>query len=476
MPSLRPANDQYRIWPPDDNGPVENPVLNSTLILMAVKQQMVVSMNVSPAITQTARIAASIDQLASFTEAHRPYTRLVFSPEFDAARGWLGDAFAAAGLVCHIDSGGNLIGTRKAAGGIADAAKVIIGSHIDTVPAGGRFDGIAGVIAALEVVHYLNEAQIDLPFDLEIIDYLGEELNVWGTSCLGSRHMAGLVTAEMLARVDADGRQLGSQIARIGGSGAPGDQVRADAGQIMACLELHIEQAKTLEAQGHDIGIVTAIPGIYRYAISVMGQAGHSGTTSMADRRDALVAAADIVQATSALARQIARDDNQHFVATIGKLDVFPNGAAIVPGQVEMTLDMRSASRRARTVFLAAFETICSAAAARHDCSVDMKPLAAADIAPMDAGLMQTLADAAAINGLSAIKLSSGAGHDTAHLSRFAPAAMIFIPCRDGLSHCPEEFTSNAAIAKGAWVLTSCVLALAGKAASAVAVKCDDQA
>ena len=232
---------------------------------------MVVSMKVSSATAQTARIAAAIDKLASFTEADRPYTRLVFSPEFDTARNWLADVFAAAGLVCHIDSGGNLIGTRpanlepvnlkQADGGKADREKVLIGSHIDTVPAGGRFDGIAGVIAALEVVYYLNEHQIELPFDLEIVDYLGEELNVWGTSCLGSRHMAGLLTPEILGRVDADGRQLASEITRIGGTNLGCAEVRSDADQILACLELHIEQAKLLETQGHDIGIVTAIPG-----------------------------------------------------------------------------------------------------------------------------------------------------------------------------------------------------------------------
>jgi N-carbamoyl-L-amino-acid hydrolase len=240
-------------------------------------------------------------------------------------------------------------------------------------------------------------------------------------------------------------------------------QCDSDADQILACLELHIEQAKLLETQGHDIGIVTAIPGIYRYGISVKGQAGHSGTTPMDDRQDALVAAADIIQAINGLASDIARDENQHFVATIGKIEVFPNGAAIVPGQVEMTLDMRSASTHAKSAFLAAFETICRDSATRRHCAVDVTPLAAADVAPMDGGLMQNLSDAAAVNGLSAIKLASGAGHDTAHLSRFAPAAIIFIPCRDGLSHCPEEFTSNEAIAKGAWVLTSCVLALAEK-------------
>jgi N-carbamoyl-L-amino-acid hydrolase len=446
--------------------------------LIAVKQQMMVSMKVSPTTTQITRIATTIDKLASFTEVDRPYTRLVFSPEFDAARNWLADAFAAAGLVCHIDSGGNLIGTRpanlnwgnleQAIEGKAGRAKVLIGSHIDTVPAGGRFDGIAGVTAALEVVHYLNEHQIELPFDLEIVDYLGEELNVWGTSCLGSRHMAGLLTSEILGRVDADGRQLASEITRIGGTNLGCDKVRSDADQILACLELHIEQAKLLETQGHDIGIVTAIPGIYRYGISVKGQAGHSGTTPMNDRQDALVAAADIIQAINGLASDIARDENQHFVATIGKVEVFPNGAAIVPGQVEMTLDMRSASAHAKSAFLAAFETICRDSATRRHCAVDVTPLAAANVAPMDSGLMQNLSDAAEINGLSAIKLASGAGHDTAHLSRFAPAAIIFIPCRDGLSHCPEEFTSNEAIAKGAWVLTSCVLALAGKPFQAV--------
>ncbi|MDC1118495.1 Zn-dependent hydrolase [Alphaproteobacteria bacterium] len=435
-------------------------------------------MKVSPDTAQTARINAAIDKLASFTEADRPFTRLVFSPEFDAARHWLADAFAAAGLFCHIDSGGNLIGTRtanlelanlrQAGGGKAGRAKVLIGSHIDTVPAGGRFDGIAGVIAALEVVHYLNEHQIELPFDLEIVDYLGEELNVWGTSCLGSRHMAGLLTPEILGRVDAHGRQLASEITRIGGSTLDCDEVRSDADQILACLELHIEQAKLLETQGHDIGIVTAIPGIYRYGISVKGQAGHSGTTQMDDRQDALVAAADIIQAVNDLATDIARHENQHFVATIGKIEVFPNGAAIVPGEVEMTLDMRSASANAKSAFLKAFETICRESAAHRHCAVDVTPLAAADIAPMDSGLMQNLSDAAAVNGLSAVKLASGAGHDTAHLSRIAPAAIIFIPCRDGLSHCPEEFASNEAIARGASVLTSCVLALAGKPSKVV--------
>ena len=405
-----------------------------------------------------ARIADRIECLATMTEPERPYSRLVFSPEFDTARAWLEQQFLAAGLVCHIDDGGNLVGVRR---GKASDKKVIIGSHIDTVPAGGRFDGIAGIVAALEVVHHLNDAKIDLPFDLEIVDYLGEELNVWGTSCLGSRHMAGLVTAEMLDRVDAAGRRLGDEIARLGGSGRPPGDRRADADTIIACLELHIEQATSLESRGCDIGVVTGIPGIYRYAIDVTGQAGHSGTTQMAGRRDALVAAADIIAATSALATAIASDDNQHFVATIGKIDVFPNGAAIVPGAVQMTLDLRAASVQGRQRFLDQFDAhLASVRAARH-CSIEVWPLAAAPPAPMDPGLQQLLAERAAALGLQSMPISSGAGHDTAHLSRIAPAAMIFIPCRDGLSHCPEEFATTDAIAKGAAVLAQAVLELA---------------
>ena len=405
-----------------------------------------------------ARIADRIDCLATMTEPERPYSRLVFSPEFDTARAWLKQQFLAAGLICHVDNGGSLIGVRR---GKKSDKKVVLGSHIDTVPAGGRFDGIAGVLAALEVVHHLNDAEIDLPFDLEIADYLGEELNVWGTSCLGSRHMAGLVTAEMLERVDADGRRLGDEIVRVGGSGQPPGERRSDADNIIACLELHIEQATNLESNGFDIGVVTGIPGIYRYAIDVTGQAGHSGTTQMAGRQDALVAAADIIAATNALATAIASDDNQHFVATIGKIDVFPNGAAIVPGVVQMTLDLRAASAQGRRQFLDQFEThLASVRAGRH-CAIEFRSLAAAPPAPMDSGLQKLLTARAAALGLKSMPISSGAGHDTAHLSRIAPAAMIFIPCRDGLSHCPEEFATTESIAKGAAVLAQAVLELA---------------
>ena len=408
------------------------------------------------------RIAETVEALAGMTEPNRPFTRLVFSPEFQQARQWLRSKFEEAGLHCHIDTGGSLIGTRKASATSASPGRVIIGSHIDTVPAGGRFDGIAGVVAGLEAIHFLNERQIGLPFDLEIIDFLGEELNVWGTSCLGSRHMAGLLTEDMLNRVDQDGRRLGDEIQRIGGAGTPASGPRPDAQSILACLELHIEQSSRLETDQIDIGIVTDIPGISRYAITVTGSAGHSGTTRMEDRKDALVTASDIIIATRDIARSIAAQDNRHFVATIGRIDVYPNGAATVPGEVKMVLDLRASHEHSRDMFLEQLQSASAHVSQRESCAIEIERVSAARVAYMDDSLRERLTRSADHLGLSHINLSSGAGHDMAHMSRIAPAAMIFIPCRDGLSHCPEEFTTPEAIARGSAVLIHSLLDLAG--------------
>ena len=408
------------------------------------------------------RIETAIRELASMTEPDRPFTRLVFSPEYSAARSWLGSRFDEAGLDCEIDSGGNLIGTRKAGTTIARPQKVIIGSHIDTVAAGGRFDGIAGVIAGLETIHFLNRHAIDLPFDIEIVDFLGEELNVWGTSCLGSRHMAGLLSEELLARRDQDGRHLGEEIRKIGGTGRPEANPRQDADTIIACLELHIEQSNRLEREEIDIGVVTDIPGISRYAITVTGSAGHSGTTRMQDRQDALVTASHIVTTIRDLALEISTQDNRHFVATIGRIEVHPNGAAIVPGEVSMILDLRASNEHARDRFLDRLEAAYGDIRQRESCGIAMDLISAASVAPMDQTLRAHLTQSAEDLGLSQTSISSGAGHDMAHMSRIAPAAMVFIPCRDGLSHCPEEFATSDAIARGSAVLTKTVLSLAG--------------
>ncbi|MGC6453106.1 MAG: Zn-dependent hydrolase [Candidatus Puniceispirillaceae bacterium] len=409
------------------------------------------------------RIKATVDELAAMTEPDRPFTRLVFSAEYYAARKWLRSKFEDAGLECEIDAGGNLIGTRKAASEEETPRKVVIGSHIDTVAAGGRFDGIAGVVAGLETIHYLNQYGITLPFDIEIVDFLGEELNVWGTSCLGSRHMAGLLTDDLLARNDQDGRLLSDEIGKVGGTGIAATAPRQDADRIIACLELHIEQSSSLEREGIDIGVVTDIPGISRYGITVTGSAGHSGTTRMQERQDALVTASHIVTRIRDLALEISAQDNRHFVATIGRIEVYPNGAAIIPGQVSMILDLRASNEQSRDRFLGNLQAACTEISQRESCDIGMEPISAANVAPMDSSLRTHLANSTEELGLSHINIASGAGHDMAHMSRIAPAAMIFIPCKDGLSHCPEEFATSEAIARGSAVLTHTVLMLAGR-------------
>ena len=408
------------------------------------------------------RIKGAVDTLAAMTEPDRPFTRLVFSAEYQAARAWLQSQFKGIGLECRTDAGGNLIGTRKAASSVELPRKVIIGSHIDTVAAGGRFDGVAGVIAGLETIHYLNKKNIDLPFEIEIVDFLGEELNIWGTSCLGSRHMAGLLTDELLARSDQDGRRLSDELRKVGGTGVAATAPRQDADSIIACLELHIEQSSRLEREGIDIGVVTDIPGISRYAITVAGSAGHSGTTRMQERKDALVTASHIVTTIRDLALEISSQDNRHFVATIGRIEVYPNGAAIIPGQVSMILDLRASNAQSRDRFLSSLQLAFAEISRRETCEVGMDPISAANVAPMDGSLRTHLKNSAEALGLSHISIASGAGHDMAHMSRIAPAAMIFIPCKDGLSHCPEEFATPEAIARGSAVLTHTVLKLAG--------------
>ena len=408
------------------------------------------------------RIKGAVDALSAMTEHDRPFTRLVFSDEYKAARAWLQLQFEEIGLECRTDAGGNLIGTRKAASSGESPRKVIIGSHIDTVAAGGRFDGIAGVIAGLETIHYLSRKNINLPFEIEIVDFLGEELNIWGTSCLGSRHMAGLLTDELLARSDQDGRRLSDELRNVGGTGVAATAPRQDADSIIACLELHIEQSSRLEREGIDIGVVTDIPGISRYAIMVTGSAGHSGTTRMQERKDALVTASHIVTTIRDFALEISSQDNRHFVATIGRIEVYPNGAAIIPGQVSMILDLRASNAKSRDKFLNRLQLAFAEISSRETCEIGMDPISAASVALMDDTLRTHLANSSEELGLSHISIASGAGHDMAHMSRIAPAAMVFIPCKDGLSHCPDEFATPEAIARGSAVLTHTVLKLAG--------------
>ena len=409
--------------------------------------------------SNTSFIRQKIDDLEKMTDQDNPYTRIVFSDKFYEARSWLKNQYQKLGLLVSTDDAGNLIGLLKSK--IDTHKVVIIGSHIDTVPSGGRYDGIAGVVAALCVVKHINENNINLPFNLAVYDYLGEELNDWSISCIGTRGMIGALNEDILSRSNSSGKILKDEIDKIGGNSKSLTKPFSMIENIVACLELHIEQGKVLEQKKIDIGVVRSIPSISRFSVEINGQAGHSGTILMDQRADALVTSSEIITFVNKLALRLSKESNQHFVSTIGKISVHPNAAAIIPGNVEMTIDLRASSKSSRDQYIKELEKQIDIMNQNGPCKIEIKNIAFAPYVEMDKELVKLFKESAEDYGLSNIIMDSGAGHDTAHLSRVAPASMIFVPCKDGLSHCPEEYAKVSDISKGTAVLFKMVEKLA---------------
>jgi N-carbamoyl-L-amino-acid hydrolase len=399
-----------------------------------------------------ARIAEDIADLAAITEPDRPWTRRSFTPMFLAGREYLERRFRAAGLETRIDAAGNLIGRR--AGTKPGAGTIMVGSHSDTVPDGGRFDGIAGVSAALEVARALREHGIALEHDLEVVDFLAEEVSAFGISCVGSRGLAGQLKPEMLAR-EADGKSLAEGIREAGGRpDSLGEPLRGD---VKAFLELHIEQGTVLEEAREDIGVVTAIAGITRIEIVVEGRADHAGTTLMRNRRDALVAAARLVTAIDAEAKSRAAGPT-HFAATVGEFGIEPNAANVVPSRARLLVDARAEDRAVMLDFLAFLARLAAGVANETGCRID-SPVTISDNLPTpgNADVLDVLDAACDAVGARHRRMASGAGHDTAWMARLSRAAMVFVPCRGGRSHAPDEWAETDDIALGAAVLLEAV-------------------
>lgn len=411
------------------------------------------------------RLWGDLMALAEITDPQRPYTRRSFSPTFLRGRAWLADRYRDAGLTVRVDAAGNLIGRR--AGSAADAPAIVVGSHSDSVPGGGRFDGIAGVVAGLEVARALADGGIALAHPLEVVDFLAEEPSEFGVSCIGSRAVAGLLDAGHLAMTAPGGETLAQAIERTGGDPARiGAARRADIG---AFLELHIEQGPVLEARGIDLGIVTAIVGITRVEIRFAGEAAHAGTVPMNARRDAAVAAAEAVLAVRDLARGFADRGEGHFVATCGVCEILPNASNVVPGQARVVVDARSERAEAMSAFVARLEAALQAIARGNDVALAaFRIVSGNDPAACDAALQRVLQESAERAGYSSLRMASGAGHDAAYVAHVAPAAMLFVPSRGGRSHCPEEWTGQAELAAGAQVMLEAVRRIDGAPGSGV--------
>ena len=398
------------------------------------------------------RIADLIKGLARITEPDRPYTRRAFTPLFLEGRAFLEQRFKAAGLETRIDAAGNLIGRRK--GRKPGLGTIMLGSHSDTVPEGGRFDGIAGVAAALEVAQSLGDAGIRLDHDLEVVDFLAEEVSIFGVSCIGSRGLAGLIPDGWLSRTQGE---LTLRQGMVDAGGDPSRLAQQKRSDIRAFLELHIEQGPVLEAERCDIGIVTAIAGITRIEILFEGQADHAGTTPMGRRVDALNAAARLVLAVERLGTEYSQGEG-HFTATVGEFSIEPNAANVVPSRARLLIDARAELRPDMERFIAEIEAIAAGIESETGVAIASFKLVSDNFpTPADPLVMRNLEAACDRVGASHRPMASGAGHDTAWLARISKAAMIFIACNDGRSHTADEWAENDDIALGAATLFEAV-------------------
>jgi N-carbamoyl-L-amino-acid hydrolase len=409
------------------------------------------------------RLWQRVEALSQFTLPDAPWTRRAFSPLFTEARAWLREQFAAAGLAVELDAGGNLIGRRP--GAMSGQKPLITGSHCDTVVGGGRFDGIIGVLAGIEVAHTLHEQGIVLQHPLEVIDFLSEEPSDYGISCVGSRAFSGVLDAGMLAARNQEGESLADGMRRIGADPASLAAPLRVPGSTAAFVELHIEQGPVLERRGLPVGVVTNIVGIRRVLIKVDGQPDHAGTTPMDIRRDALVGAAGIVREVQRLASAIS--GNPHYVvATVGRLTMTPNVPNAVPGSVELVLEVRSDSGAVLEAFPEQVMDGARADIAALRLTAAMSDLSRArptDCAPL---VMDAIEHVAALLELPAMRLPSGAGHDAVYVAPTGPIGMIFIPCLNGRSHCPEEWITPEQLLTGTRVLYRTLLELDRRLAS----------
>ncbi|WP_010629543.1 Zn-dependent hydrolase [Halomonas sp. KM-1] len=396
------------------------------------------------------RLWQDLEALAQITDRERPWTRRAFTQRYLEGRAWLRHRMHEAGMTTRLDDAGNLIGSLT--GSEPSLPPLATGSHIDTVPGGGRYDGILGVLAGLEAVRSLQDTGIRLRHSLEVIDFLSEEPSEYGLSCIGSRAMVGKLSPAMLDFQEPGGERLFDAIRRMGGvPEALGEPLRQP-GALSAFVELHIEQGRVLESRQLPIGVVSDIVGIHRYDILITGQADHAGTTPMDLRRDALAEAGGLIKTIQQEAQRQAQGD-AYLVATVGRLTVSPNASNAIPERVEMVLEVRSNDAALLEGFFPPLLEETRRQLAGSGIEVAAKSLSEGLPTQCADEVQAQIAAAADSLGLGTLSMPSGAGHDAVYMAMLAPTGMLFVPCLDGRSHCPEESITRQQAANGCQVL-----------------------
>jgi N-carbamoyl-L-amino-acid hydrolase len=382
-------------------------------------------------------------------------SRTAFSPADAQAREWYATKCAAAGLGVELDGLGNMV-----AGLVSDEGvpAVWTGSHLDTVPQGGAFDGGLGAVAALECVRRLAESGQRLGRPVRSVVFSDEEGN-YG-HLLGSTAMRrGFSEEELADMTGREGDRLVDALDAFDWARGPRTGPLLDPGRLHAFVELHIEQGPNLEQQGTRIGVVTSIVGLCGGVVRFSGRTDHAGTTPMDARCDALLAAARFISAMP----EVARVSGPASVVTTGRVRVEPGGANQVPGLVEVLLDFRDPDREKVAAMERAIGTAASEAASAFGAQATWQPDEVIDPVPLDEGIRELIRRSAADLGLSTTDIPSGAGHDSQNMAQLAPTAMIFVPSRDGRSHSPAEHTADEDVVAGADVLLATLLELAGR-------------
>ncbi len=389
-----------------------------------------------------------LEKLAHFGAEPGPgLMRVAFSPADQAARQWVATRLAAVGMAVRTDAAGNTIATYP--GSEPTLKPIALGSHTDTVPQGGRYDGALGVLAALACVRALHEAGLHLRHPVEVINFVAEEATMGGAT-LGSKAMAAMLDPTMVEHLAWDGQPVAAHLRAAGLEPATISQARRPQGSLAAFLELHIEQGATLEQAAIPIGLVEGIVGIRRYSVTFEGQANHAGTTPMALRRDALVMAAPFITAV----RDVAVAHN--IVGTVGILRLQPGAPNIIPGQAYLELEIRGLDE---TILDEAQAELARRAA---DLGGHIRSLSKKERVTSDPRLMTALVTACESLGVAYRRMPSGAGHDAMCMATIAPQAMLFVPSRHGISHAPTEYTTPEHCVLGARVLLAALMALDG--------------
>jgi len=379
--------------------------------------------------------------------------RLCFSEEDRLARAELKRWWEELGLAVRTDPAANMFARRP---GDGDGPVILLGSHLDTVPRGGRFDGALGVIVATEVVRSLLAAGVRTRHPLELVNFTGEEPNPFGRSTIGSRAVAGRLAPEELEAVGPGGETLAQAMARFGGDPARIHLARRSAADVAAYLELHIEQGRVLESAGLPVGVVTHIAGIRRLACRLVGEANHSGTTRMVDRKDAAAGAAEVVLAVEELARAA----GEPAVGTVGRLEIFPNAPNIVPGEAALTVELRHVDGNVLGRLVEECRVRIAAVADRRGLKAQVEAAGTIPPVTMNPRVVDALERACRHAGVPYVRLPSMASHDAAHMAAVAPAGMLFVASRDGKSHTPEEWSAPEVIEQGARAMLAAVLEL----------------